>query len=133
MKITKKQKDLLWGWDWPYSEAHLTFETRILNDEISRFFIIVEVNINPTTFEICKQNIKHFKDDEMAYQLLNNAMYISDKDWYKSCAFINEYDKDDEDYKKILSLAKKSLKYSEETLIKLHKYVMDFLWIESYK
>jgi len=65
IKITKKQRDMLWGQDGPYSEARIVFETRILDDEISRTFINVEVAINPTTFNICKQNLNKFKENKM--------------------------------------------------------------------
>jgi len=61
MKLTKKQKDMLWGETGPYSQANLTKQVRILDDEISRVFLVVEVEINPTTFEIVE---KHRSDDE---------------------------------------------------------------------
>jgi len=52
MKLTQKQIDQLWGEHGPYSEAKLIIETRILDDRVSRIFIVVEVAINPLTFEI---------------------------------------------------------------------------------
>ena len=51
IKITKEQKDMLWWENWPYSEAKLIFETRILDKKVSRRFISVEVTINPTSYE----------------------------------------------------------------------------------
>lgn len=125
IKLTKKQKDMLWGKNWPYSEVDLKIQTRILDNKISSKFIEVEVNINPTTFEICKQNIEYFKNDIMINQLLNHWLYISPEFWYKSCAFMQEY-RDE----KIIIKAMESVKYAEETIIKMHKFVIDFLWIK---
>lgn len=47
MKLTKKDTDKLWGEEGPYSEARLIVETRILDDRVSRIFLVVEVSINP--------------------------------------------------------------------------------------
>ena len=55
MKLTQKDKDKLWGDSGPYTEVKLIFETRILDDKVSRIFILVEVYINPLTFEIIKK------------------------------------------------------------------------------
>lgn len=125
LKLTKKQKDMLWGWDWPYSQIDLKFQTRILDDKISRKFIEVEVNINPTTFDICKQNIDDFIGDKVLMQLLMSASYISPEYWYKSCAFIAE----DEGNKTLLK-AQKAMEHTEKSIIKMHKYVMKFLEIK---
>ena len=70
MKITKKQRDKLWGETGPYSQANLTIQTRILDDKISRVFLVIEADINPLTYEIVKQNRSKFKDDIMIQQLL---------------------------------------------------------------
>lgn len=126
IKLTKKQKDMLWWESWPYSEIDLKFQTKILDDKISRRFVEVEVNINPTTFEICKQNISDFKDDIMITQLLMYWKYISPEYWYKSCAFSQEYINDD-----VLTNADNTVQYAEETIIRMHKYVMNFLEIEN--
>ncbi|MBI2634831.1 hypothetical protein HYW82_04155 [Candidatus Peregrinibacteria bacterium] len=58
MKLTQKQRDQLWGEHGPYSEAKLITETRILDDQVSRVFVVVEVAINPLTYEIIGKNIK---------------------------------------------------------------------------
>ena len=75
MKLTQKQRDKLWGEDGPYSEVHLIIETRILNDREARKFVIVELNINPLSFEILKKNRKQFKDDLLIQELIDHAEY----------------------------------------------------------
>jgi len=45
MKLTKKQRDQLWGESGPYSEAKIITETRILDDEVSRVFVVVEGSV----------------------------------------------------------------------------------------
>ena len=78
-KLTKKQKDLLWsgGGKGPYSQANLIKQIRILDDSVSRVFLVVETEINPTTFEIVNSN-RHddeFKNDIVIQQLLDKAEY----------------------------------------------------------
>ena len=47
---------MLWGETGPYSQANLRKEARILDDQVSRVFLVVEADINPTTFEIIASN-----------------------------------------------------------------------------
>ena len=96
-----------------------------MDGEISRIFIIIDVSINPTTFEICKQNIDSFKGDIFAAQLLENATYISKNGGYNSCAFEKEFFDDS-----IMKEAEDRLKYCEDTIIKLHIFTMEFLGIK---
>jgi len=128
MKLSKKQLDRLWGGDGPYSQASLIFETRILDDKVSRVFLNVEVNVNPLTFEIILQNRAEFKDDPMIQQLLDHAEDRGQKFGYVSSAFQDEYTG-----KKVLVEAKKRLKYAEKTLVKMHKFVMNLLDIKTAK
>lgn len=125
IKLTNEQMEMLWGDWWPYSEVDLKIQTRVLDDKIARKFIEVEVNINPTTFEICYQNIEHFKNDIMVTQLLTHWECISPIYGYKSCAFIAEYRNEE-----VMEDAKKAVEYAKETIIKLNKYVMNFLEIK---
>lgn len=122
MKLTQKQRDQLWGEQGPYSEARLSIETRILDDRISRIFVVVEVSINPLTYEIIDKNIKQFADDEMITQLITHAENCGQNFGYVSMAFIAEY-RDESVMKK----AQKVLEYSKSTIIKMHKFVMDLL------
>ena len=87
IKITKEQKDMLWWENWPYSEAKLIFETRILDNQISRRFMTVEVIINPTTYKICKDNIEKFSSNPMISQLLEHSEDRWKQHWYISMAF----------------------------------------------
>ncbi|USN58839.1 MAG: hypothetical protein H6767_01810 [Candidatus Peribacteria bacterium] len=60
----------------------------------------------------------------MAHQLLT---YATDKkdDGYSSCAFQKEFTDDT-----VMEEAQLALEYSEETIIRLQRYVMDFLDIK---
>lgn len=50
-KLTKTDYKKMWGDDGPYSQVRLCEETRILDDSVSRVFLVVEAEINPFTFE----------------------------------------------------------------------------------
>lgn len=121
MKLTKSQKDKLWGEDGPYSQVQLIIETRILDDSISRIFVLVEVHINPLTFEIIKENRDQFKDDKMIQQIIDFSEFRGDEFGYVSCAFQKQHTL------KVLKEANHHLEYAEMTIIKMHKFVMDLL------
>lgn len=130
IQLKKEQREMLWWSEGPYSEARLTFETRILDDEVSRTFINVEVSINPTTYDICKQHMKRFADNPILTQLFQTADYRWKSFWYVSMAFSSEYNRDDKkDVAEILKEAQVALEYSEASIIELHKFVMVFLEI----
>lgn len=125
MKITKKQRDKLWGETGPYSQANLTIQTRILDDKISRVFLVVEADINPLTYEIVKQNRSQFKNDIMIQQLLDHAEYRGQQFGYVVSAFEEEFTD-----KSVWSEAQQRLEYTKDNLIKMHKFVMDLLDIK---
>ena len=122
MKLKKDQIAKLWGETGPYSETNLIIQTRILDDQISRIFVEVRVHINPLTFEIIKQSLDYFKDDKKVQDLINNATFWGFKNGYVATSFLGEYVDES-----AMKQAKKYLKYSEETIIKMHKFIMDFL------
>ncbi|MBI2047810.1 MAG: hypothetical protein HYT27_01605 [Parcubacteria group bacterium] len=122
-KLTTKQKDLLWSGDGkgPYSQVNLIKQIRILDDSVSRIFLVVEADINPTTFEIIKNN-RHdneFKDDVMIQQLLDRAEYRGPQFGYVVAAFEEEYINNE-----VLARAEQALKYTQKSIIKMHNYVM---------
>ena len=123
MKLTKKQQIMLWsGGEGPYSQANLIKQVRILDDSVSRIFLVVEVSINPTTFEIVKKyrNSTEFKDDIMIQQLLDGAEYRGPDFGYVAMAFEREYEDDN-----VLLSADIALEYSQKSIIKMHKFIMD--------
>jgi len=122
MKLSQRQLDKLWGEDGPYSQANLIVQTRILDDKVSRVFVEVEVEINPLTYEIIKQNIKQFENDPMISQLIDHAENRGQEFGYVSCAFSRQYYDES-----VMKEAKKALEYSKKTIIKMHKFVMDLL------
>ncbi len=111
--------DKLWGCDGPYSEAHLIVETRILDDRVSRIFVIVEVNINPYTYECIRAHRALFKSDEIIQQLLDHSEYRGQPDGYVSMAFSDEY-KDSE----VMEEAQEVIVRCKDTIIKMHRFVM---------
>ncbi|HUD09539.1 MAG TPA: hypothetical protein VMR77_01920 [Patescibacteria group bacterium] len=122
MKLSKRQRDKLWGEAGPYSEAWLTIEKRILDDFVSRVFINVEVHINPFTYEVIKKNRDLFANDEMLQQLLDHSEFQGQSFGYVSCAFQGEYINEN-----VMKEAKKHLDYAEKTIIKMHKFVLHSL------
>jgi hypothetical protein len=122
MKLSQKQRDQLWGENGPYSEARLSIETRILDDSVSRIFVVVEVSINPLTFEIISKNSRYFKDDPMILQLIDHADDRGQHFGYVAQAFMDEY-RDES----VLEEGHKALEYSKATIIKMHRFVMDLL------
>ncbi len=122
MKLTKNQRDKLWGEDGPYSEAQIIIEERILDDFVTRIFVSVEVHINPFTFELIKKNRNLFADDIMIQQLLDHSDFRGQSHGYVSCAFRNEYRDED-----VMREAKEHLKYARDTIIKMHKFVLHLI------
>lgn len=111
--------DRLWGGDGPYSEAHLIVETRILDDRVSRMFVIVEVCINPYTYECIHAHRVLFKSDEMIMQLLDNSEYQGQPDGYVSMAFSDEYTD-----AQVMEDALEAVERCKQTIIKMHLFVM---------
>ncbi len=127
-KLTKKQAEMLWtdGRGWPYSQAKLIKEVRILNESVSRIFLIVEVEINPTTFELIKKNrnYKYFKDDIAIQDLIDYADYRGPEFGYVSISFSEEY-RDEV----VIMDAELALQCSQNTIIKMHKFIMDNFYV----
>ena len=122
MKLSIEQRDKLWGESGPYSQANLIIQTRILDDRVSRVFLVVEAEINPLTYELVDKHRSHFQDDIRIQQILDNAEYRSSEFGYVVSAFEMEY-RDES----VMKMAQRALKYTKETIIKMHKFVMDLL------
>lgn len=121
LHLTPKQRDQIWGEDGPYSEARLIYNTRILDDQVSRVFIEIEIAINPLTFRIVKKHRDLFKDDPIIQQLLDHSHYRGQPYGYVSSAFCKQ-----DARKKIKEEADKHLQYSIQTIIKMHKFVINY-------
>lgn len=122
MKLTQKQIDKMWGETGPYSQANLTIQTRILDDKVSRVFLVVEADINPLTYEFVKKHRAQFADDPKILQLLDHAEYRGQEFGYVVSAFEAEYKNGS-----IMREAQERLKYVIETLIKMHKFVISLI------
>lgn len=117
--LTKKQQDKIWGETGPYSEARLIFCSRILDDQVSRVFVEVEVAINPLTFEMVKKNRQEFANDPIIQQLLDHSDFRGQKHGYVSSAFSRQYI----DHSDALE-AERHLQYAKETIIRMHKWLI---------
>ena len=110
MELSQKQREELWGDGGPYSEIRMCVETRILDDSVSRIFVVVEANINPTTYKIIKKNRDEFQDDEIIQQLLDHADYRGRKQGYVTCAFKRQLTDDD-----VMTQAQAHVEYTKQT------------------
>lgn len=117
IKLTPKDFKQMWGGDGPYSQVNLIEQTRILDDSVSRIFLVVEAEINPFTFEYISKNRNKFLNDEPILQLLDHAEYRGDFGYVVSAG---EVELSDEESKRF---ARKQAKMTTETLIRMHEFV----------
>lgn len=122
MKISGKDREMLWGEDEPYSEVKLVFNTRILGDHISRVFVEVEAHINPTTFRIIKKNKHQFAKDPVITQLLETARYENKSNGYLVSAGMEEWSEDP----KMMERAQERLRYMKDAIIRMHKFAIEY-------
>lgn len=108
----------MWGENGPYSQVRLCEETRILDDSVSRIFLVVEAEINPFTFEYVRKCRQQFANDEPVLQLLDHAEY-RDKFGYIVSAGEIELEGDES-----RRFARKQTDMTTQTLIRMHAFVM---------
>ena len=123
MTISDKDRHMLWGEEGPYSEAKMVFNTRILDDHITRVTVEVEGNINPTTFRIIKKNKHHFANDPVITQLLDTARYTGKSSGYLVSAGVDEWSDDES----MMAKARERLGYLKDAIIRMHVFVMEYL------
>lgn len=121
MKLSDEQREKLWGEDGPYSQVNLIVQNRILDDSISRTFLIVEAEINPLTFEIIKDNRGEFENSEIIKQLLEKADYRGEFG-YVICSYEREFIN-----KKDMEKAQQAVEYTREAIIIMHRFVIKIL------
>ena len=118
-KLTQRDYGQMWGEEGPYSQVRLCEETRILDDSVSRVFLVVEAEINPFTFEYIQKNRKKFETDEEVNQLLHHAEYRWKFGYVVSAGEVEIRDKESYDF------AQKQKDMTIKTLIRMHRFVMD--------
>ena len=118
-KLTQRDYGQMWGEEGPYSQVRLCEETRILDDSVSRVFLVVEAEINPFTFEYIQKNRKKFETDEEVNQLLHHAEYRGKFGYVVSAGEVEIRDKESYDF------AQKQKDMTIKTLIRMHRFVMD--------
>ena len=109
----------MWGEEGPYSQVRLCEEARILDDRVSRVFLVVEAEINPFTFEYVKKNRQKFADDEPVLQLLDHAEYRGKFGYVVSAGEVGLQDEESRQF------ARKRADMTIQTLIRMHVFVMD--------
>lgn len=119
-KLTSKDYERMWGEDGPYSQARLCEEARILDDRVSRIFLVVEAEINPFTFEYVRERRQEFADDAPVLQLLDHAEYRGQQFGYVVSA--GEVGLQDEGSRQF---ARKQADMTIKTLIRMHAFVID--------
>lgn len=129
MKLTEKQRDELWGETGPYSQVNLKIENRFLDDSLSRVFVIVETEINPLTFRLIKKNRNKFKENKMIQGILDNSEYQGMGYGYISYAYQAELMQEGDMHvnDKPLEIAHQVLAVAQQSVIKMHKFVMDLI------
>jgi len=109
----------MWGEDGPYSQVRLCEETRILDDSVSRIFLVVEAEINPFTFEHVQKCRQQFASDEPVLRLLDHAEY---RDKFGFVVSAGEVELENEESRKF---ARKQADMTTGTLVRMHAFVID--------
>lgn len=123
-KLTPKDYERMWGEDGPYSQVNLIEQTRILDNRVSRIFLVVEAEINPFTFEYIEKHRRRFEHDEAILQLLDHAEYSGDFGYIVSAG---EVELSDEESRRF---ARKQADMTTQTLIRMHKFVIEECGLE---
>ncbi len=118
-KLTSTDIEKMWGGDGPYSQVSLHEQTRILDDSISRIFLVVEAEINPFTFEYVKNNRDRFENDEAVLQLLD---YAENRGKFGYVVGAGEVEATMDGAREF---AERQRDATVETLIRMHKFVID--------
>ena len=118
-KLTPEDCARMWGEDGPYSQVRLCEETRILDNRVSRVFLVVEAEINPFTFEYIQEHRDRFAGDKPVLQLLDHAEYRDRFGYVVSAGEVELHDKESERF------SRKQADMTIQTLIRMHAFVMD--------
>ena len=121
-KLAKKDQERLWGDSGPYSQVNMTIQTRILDERINRVFLIVQVDVNPLTFELTKRHQQKFKDDAMIQNFLEVGEYRGDQLGYVVFPFEEEFADNG-----VMDKGHQILIVATNALIKMHTFVMEEL------
>jgi len=118
-KLKPADYEKMWGEEGPYSQVRLCEEIRILDDSVSRVFLVVEAEINPFTFGYVEKHREKFEGDEAVLQLLDHA---EDRGKFGYVVGAGEVEVGDEDAKQF---AREQAEMTTQTLIRMHKFVID--------
>jgi len=126
IRLTKKDKENMWGGTGPYSEVNLSEQSRLMDNTISRIFLVIEAKINPFTFEFVLKNREELAGDTDVQDLLDHAEYFGPIDGYVVSGGEEELID-----KKSFELAFQYRLSVIKTVLKMHEFVMRKLDIKS--
>ncbi len=118
-KLSAADYHNMWGEEGPYSQVRLCEETRILDDSVSRVFLVIEAEINPFTFKWAEKNRKKFLDDEPILQLLDHAENRGKHGYVVSAGEVELHDESSRQF------ARTQAEMTIQTLIRLHTCVIN--------
>lgn len=127
-KLSQKDRQALWGVDIPYSEVGVIEQHRILNDGVSRIFLVTEAKINPFTFEYIFKNRDAFANDMKMQDLLDHAEYRGLSDGYVVSAGEEELI----DMRSI-ELTKQYKQMLIDQILKMHNFVSEAFGLQGIK
>lgn len=126
MKVKPRDMQALWGDSGPCSQVNIKTQVRILDDSISRVFLLVEVEINPYTYSFVKKHLKDFAEDETVCDIINNCRYMGKNMGYVAVPYDEElahYPETFLDFK-LFDEANGIHKIMNRAIIRMHEYVI---------
>lgn len=117
--LAAKNFGQMWGEDGPYSQVRLSEETRILDDSVSRIFLVVEAEINPFTFEFVHEHRAEFLHDAPVLQLLDRAQNRGKYGYVVSAGEVELHEEESRRF------ARAQADMATETVKRMHAFVMD--------
>ena len=118
-KLTDINRDSMWGDEGPYSQVNIKEQIRILDDRVSRVFLVVEVEINPFTFEYVKKNREQFANDRAVQELIDHAEYRGEFGYVTGAGEVESKEEGAREFVRVQA------DMTVHTLIRMHKFIID--------
>ena len=126
-KLTPIDFERMWGKEGPYSQVRMCEEIRILDDSVSRTFLVVEAEVNPFTFEYIQKHRKEFVGDEQVLQLLDHAEYRGKFGYLVSAGEVEMH------MPMAHKFAREQADMTTQTLIRMHTFIIDTFGLKKLK
>jgi len=122
VRLTQKEIKRLWGDGGPYSQVNIVIQSRILDFELARTFVIIRTEINPLTFEIIKEAKSVLYNNPIIKDILEYSFYCGEEEGYVANIYHREYVS-----KKNMDEAKEILIKAQDAIIEMHKFAMTII------